>query len=121
MFKVIRNGSNRLDIELSGKLDSKEMERALDEFELKCQDIEDGIMLYDIVNFHLPSFSAIAVKVSRLPSMFGLIRKFRKAALLTDKEWLKKVSEFEGILIPNLEIKAFDRDQLAEAERWLSE
>jgi hypothetical protein len=121
MFNVIRKEPNRLDIELSGKLDSKEMELALDEFELKCQNIEDGLMVYDIVDFHMPSFQAIAVKVSRLPSMLGLIRKFRKAAVLSDKKWLKNVSEYEGLLIPGLEIKGFDRDQLEEAENWLAE
>ena len=31
MFKVIQNGMNRLDIEMSGKLDSEEMKIALDE------------------------------------------------------------------------------------------
>jgi hypothetical protein len=52
--------------------------------------------------------------------MFGLMKKFGRAAILTDKTWLKKVSELEGALIPGLEIKAFDRDQKEEAEAWLS-
>ena len=51
--------------------------------------------------------------------MFGLIRKFDRAAVLTDKTWLKKASELEGALFPGLEIKAFDRDQKEEAEAWL--
>jgi len=121
MFKVIKKEPNRLDIEMSGKLDSKEMEIALDELELKSQNIENGFMLYNVVNFHLPSLKAIAIEFSRLPSMFGFIRKLRKAAVLSDRKWLKKVSEFEGLLIPGLEIKAFDRDHLVEAETWLSE
>ncbi len=48
------------------------------------------------------------------------MKKFDRAAVLTDKTWLKKVSEFEGVLYPGLEIKAFNRDQKAEAEAWLS-
>ena len=52
--------------------------------------------------------------------MFGLMEKFDRAAVLTDKTWLKKVSEFEGYLFPGLEIKAFRRDQKEEAEAWLS-
>ena len=31
--------------------------------------------------------------------MLGLMRRFKKAAVLTDKTWLKKVSEFEGALV----------------------
>jgi len=120
MFKVVQNGMNRLDIELSGKLNAEEMKVALDELVSKSKNIENGKMLYDVVNFHLPSLNAIAIEFSRLPSMLGFIKKFDRAAVLTDKSWLKKVSEFEGALIPGLEIKAFDRDQKKEAEAWLS-
>ena len=120
MFKVIQNGMYRLDIELSGKLDAEEMKVALDELVSKSENIENGKMLYEVVDFHLPSLGAIAIEFSRLPSMFGLMKKFDRAAVLTDKNWLKKVSEFEGFLDPGLEIKAFNRDQKAEAEAWLS-
>ena len=120
MFKVIPSGINRLDIELSGKLNTEEMKIALNEFESKSKDIENGKMLYEIIDFHIPSLGAIAVEFSRIPSMFGLIKKFDRAAVLTDKIWIKKVSEFEGRFLPGLEIKAFDRDQKEEAEAWLS-
>lgn len=120
MFRVIPNGINRLDIELSGKLNTEEMKIALNELERVSKDIENGKMLYEIIDFHLPSLGAIAIEFSRLPSMLGLIKKFDRAAVLTDKIWLKKVSEFEGQLFPGLEIKAFDRDQKEEAEVWLS-
>jgi len=120
MFKVTKKGKNRLDIELSGKLNAEEMKVALDELVSKSKGIEQGKMLYDVIEFHLPSLEAIAIELSRLPSMFGLIRKFNRAAVLTDKTWIKKVSEFEGMFIPGLKIKAFDRDQKKEAEAWLS-
>ena len=55
-------------------------------------------MLYDVIDFHLPSLGAISIEFSRLPEMFALMKKFDKAAVLTDKTWLKKVSEFEGAL-----------------------
>jgi len=120
MFKVMPNGKNRLDIELSGKLDVEDMKIALDKLVSKSENIENGKMLYEIIDFHLPSLGAIGVEFSRLPAMFGLIKKFDRAAVLTDKTWLKKASEFEGALFPGLEIKAFNRDQKAEAEDWLS-
>ena len=115
MFKVIQNGVNRLDIEMSGKLNAEEMRIALDELVSKSENIENGKMLYEIIDFHLPSLGALGVELSRLPSMFGLMKKFDRAAVLTDKNWLKKVSEFEGVLFPGLEIKAFNIDQRAEA------
>lgn len=120
MFKVIENGINRLDIEMSGKLNSEDMKIALDELVAKSKNISNGKMLYEVVDFHLPSLGAIAIEISRLPAMFGLVKKFNRAAVLTDKIWIKKISELEGALYPGLEIKAFDRDQKADAEAWLS-
>ena len=120
MFKVTPNGIDRLDIELSGKLNAEEMRIALDELVSKSKNIKNGKMLYEIIDFHLPSLGAIAIELSRLPSMFGLMKKFDRAAVLTDKTWLKKISEFEGAFYPGMEIKGFGRDQRAEAEAWLS-
>jgi hypothetical protein len=120
MFKVTQNGLNRIDIELSGKLNSEEMKIALDELVSKSMNIENGKMLYDIIDFHLPSLGAIGIELARLPEMFRLMKKFDRAAVLSDKTWLKKVSEFEGAFFPGLEIKAFDRDQKEDAEAWLS-
>ena len=120
MFKVIQNGTNRLDLEMSGKLDAKEVKIALDELVSKSENIENGKMFYDVIDFRLPSLGAIAIEFSLLPAVFGLLKKFDRTAILTDKTWLKKLSELEGILYPGLEIKAFNRDQRAEAEAWLS-
>ena len=121
MFKVTKIDQNRLDLELSGKLGSEDMKAALDELETQSRDIENGTMLYEIVEFNLPSLGAIAIELSRLPALLGLISKFRKAAVLTDRSWLKRASELEGLVIPGLEIKAFDRDERERAELWLSE
>jgi hypothetical protein len=120
MFKIELVGTNRLDITMSGKLNSEEMTAALDELIEKSKEIKNGKMLYDVIEYNLPSLKAIVIEFSRFPSMIGFIRKFNRAAVLVDKAWIQKVSEFEGILIPGLEIKAFKRDQRAEAEAWLS-
>jgi hypothetical protein len=119
MFKVIQNGTNRLDLEMSGKLDAEEIRIAIDELVSKSENIENGKMLYDVIDFRLPSLGAIAIEFSVLPTVFGLLKKFDRTAVLTDKAWLKKLSELEGILYPGLKIKSFSRDQRAEAEAWL--
>ncbi|MEI8595582.1 STAS/SEC14 domain-containing protein [Photobacterium sp. SP02] len=119
MFNVEKVGNDRLDIEMSGKLDSEEMRSALDELLDKSSDIQNGKMLFDIVEYHLPSMGAIGVELSRFPSMMRFIRKFDRAAVLSDTNWVKKVSEAEGFLIPGLNIKSFNRDQRDQAEAWL--
>ena len=113
MFTVTPNGPNRVDIELSGKLDEAAMEVALDELIEQTKDIEHGRMLYRIGDFKL--------QLARLPKMFGLIRNFDRAAVLADQSWIKVISEIEGALIPGLKIKAFDPGEEAAAEAWLAQ
>lgn len=120
MFEVKKVTENRVDLRLEGRLDSTEMRTALDELSAQAEGVEGGVMLYEIDEFKMPTPAAIAVEFSRLPSLIRLVRCFKRVAVLTDKTWLKKVSEFEGALIPGLEIKAFDRDQRPAAETWLS-
>lgn len=119
MIKIERTGENRLDIVMNGKLDSEGMRNALDELVEKCDGISDGKMLYDVVDYHLPTLSAITIEFGRLPKLLCLIRRFSKAAVLTDKTWLKTISELEGMLIPGLQIKGFERGDKAGAEQWL--
>lgn len=121
MFKVIRNGPNRVDLELSGKLSSDDMRLALDDFVAETDGIEHGRMLYRIDDFAMPSLGAIGVELSRLPALFKLIRRFERAAVLVDTPWIKRASELEGALMPGLEIKAFGLDEEAQAEAWLAQ
>lgn len=120
MLQVQRIGDNRLDIALSGKLDSDAMRAALDALVSKSEGIEHGQMLYRINDFKIPTLGAMAVEFARLPAMFRLMRQFDKAAVLADQDWLQKIGEIEGALIPGLDIKGFDLDEQDEAEHWLA-
>lgn len=119
MFRIERTSERRVDIVMSGKLDSDGMRKALDELVECCEGISNGQMLFDVVDYQLPTLSAITIEFARLPRMLGLIRRFSRAAVLTDKTWLKRISELEGRLIPGLEIKAFERSDKTAAEEWL--
>lgn len=120
MLTVTKIGEERIDIKFEGSLTSHEMESALDDLISKAQGIENGTMFYEIGEFEFPSLAAIGMKLSKLPSLFSLIGKFKKAAIVTDKKWLQKVSEIEGMLIPGLQIKAFSTEEKFAAEEWLT-
>lgn len=63
------------------------MKIAIDELVTKPENIENGKILYVVIDFHLPMLSVIGIDFSRLPSMLGLMKKFNLAAVLTDKKW----------------------------------
>jgi len=119
MIEVIHNTGNRIDIFISGKVRSQDMTLALDTLVEESENIENGVMVYRIVDFKFPSLAALAVEFSRMRQLLKLMKKFKRIAVLTDKKWLKKASELEGKLFPYLEIKAFDFNDIEEAEMWL--
>lgn len=119
MFKVTANGENRLDIHWNGQIDGELMTKALDDLVQCAETVEEGVMLYQIDEISWPQWDVVLIKLHRLPQLFGLIGKFRKIAVVTDKRWLQKAAELEGWLLPSLEIKAFDKEALKQAEVWL--
>ena len=121
MFKVLNHSPNRLDIEISGKLDGSQMSEGLDLLISESISFQHGKMLYRITDFEFPDFSALAVKIPRIPELFKLISRFDNVAVVADKNWVRRISEIEGSLIPGISIKAFEVDQQEDATKWLNE
>lgn len=120
MIDVSKVSANRVDLTVSGAIDADIMRDGLDALIAASEEIENGIMLYTISDFEMPSASAIGVKFGQLPQLFALIRKFDRFAVVSDQGWIRSAAEVEGALIPGLRIKAFEPNQKDEAEAWLA-
>lgn len=78
-------------------------------------------MMFEIGEFNLPSLQALGVKISKIPTLVKLIGNFKRRAIFTDKKWLQRVGELEGLLIPGMTIKAFNSNDKLEAKIWLAQ
>lgn len=121
MLTITKPGPNRVDIELSGRIDSEEMAKGLDDLLEKSQDVNAGVMLYRITSFAFPDLGAIAVEMARLPKLFGLLGRFDRCAVLSDAAWIRTAAEVEGALFPGIDIKGFDLSEDDAAEAWLKD
>ncbi|MBB5351031.1 hypothetical protein HNR46_001265 [Haloferula luteola] len=119
MFKVHRTG-NHLDFTFGGRLEASEMKEVLDEFTAQAEGIENGTMLIRIEHFEMPSRQAIALEFARLPKMLGILRRFRRAAVVADETWIRRISQWESMLIPGLEIQSFPPGEETAASTWLT-
>jgi len=120
MLKITKPAANRLDIEVSGRLDAETMRTALDDLVAKSEGVTNGRMLYTIPEFAMPTLGAIGVEMGRLPALFGLLGKFDRCAVLSDAGWIRTAAEVEGALFPGIEIKSFELDETDKAEVWLA-
>ena len=119
MLKIEKKGANRVDIDLTGKIDEEEMERGLDALIAKSEGVTEGRMLYTITDFAMPTLAALGVEMGKMPALFGLLGKYDKCAVVTDIGWLRNAATFEGWLIPGFEIKTFAMAEKDAAEAWL--
>lgn len=119
MLTITKKGTDRIDIDLKGRIDAEGMRKALDEMLDLSEGITNGKMLYTIPEFAMPTLKAIGVEMTYLPKLFGLLGKFDRCAVLTDANWLQTAAEIEGALFPGIDIKGFDLDDIEEAEEWL--
>ncbi|MGH1575649.1 STAS/SEC14 domain-containing protein [Planktotalea sp.] len=119
MFTVTKPKENRVDIEIDGGIDANIMTAGLEELIRLSEDVEKGALLYTITDFDLPTLGAIGAEFLELPKMFKLLGKYEKCAVLADHSWIRTAAEFEGALIPHLEIKSFHLNEASAAEAWL--
>lgn len=121
MLTITKSSPNRVDIDLNGGLDAEIMTAGLDDLIAKSEGVQQGRMLYRITDFAMPSLGALAVELTRLPKLFGLLSKFDRCAVLSDAAWLRKAAEIEGAIFPGIDIKGFEMSEVDAAEAWLAE
>lgn len=121
MMTVTKPSPNRVDIVLSGLLDTAEMGEALDDLIAQSADVTHGQMLYTVQDFEMPTLGAITAEIARMPNLLSLLTRFDKCAVLTDSPWLRTAAEFEGAMIPMISIKGFALADTARAEAWLAD
>jgi len=116
---VSQKNGGLIEILIKGEIDSEQMRNGLDAFIKASEGIASGKILYVIADFKMPSMPALAVEFSYLPQLFGLIGRFDKAAVCCDEAWIRRAAVLEGTVIPGLEIRAYDGDEVDAAMAWL--
>jgi hypothetical protein len=119
MMNITKVGSNRVDVEFSGKIHSDQMTKVLDDIFSAIQDMEHGLLLYRIGELQMPSLGAIAVELKNLPEIDRMIKKIDRIAVVCDQGWVQTGAQIEGNLIPGLEMKSFGLSEEDEAVEWL--
>ncbi|MCO4849036.1 MAG: STAS/SEC14 domain-containing protein [Yoonia sp.] len=121
MFTVTRVSDNRINLDIQGKIDATQMASGLSKLFTLSEGFQKGVMLYRIEGFKWPAFDAVMAEALRIPQLIGLLSRFGKIALISDKAWIRRFAEIEGALIPRLKIKAFKADKTDAAEAWLAD
>ena len=121
MLTIEKTGPNRIELTLSGTLNAATMRAGLDDLLTTSEGVTSGRLLYRIEAFNLPTLGAIAAELMRLPELFGLLNRFDRCAVLCDIEWIRRMAEVEGKVLPGLTIRSFPLSADVAAEAWLDD
>ncbi|MGM8897002.1 MULTISPECIES: SpoIIAA family protein [unclassified Psychrobacter] len=127
-YLLTKHSNNHIELTINGKIHSDDMNRLLDEWVQATvsmvqadpnTELQNATLLYRIDSFAMPSFSAVMDEMRRMPELWATMKYFGKMAVISEQQWLQKVAEIEGWMIPNLDIKGFNPDEESAAKVWL--
>lgn len=102
----------------AGKLTGADYDRCIAEMETRLAAFPRIGIFCDLTAMTGISVEALAKDLRYALDKLGEYERFARGAMISDRDWLDRVSEFGGRLFPRTEIRAFEPGQQAEAIAW---
>lgn len=121
LFKKMTNPINISDqivrFTIQGKVTQAEIDSIYDEIKTVASEYGQAHLLGEFISFN--GFEDFNTIFSELKRGIASVSNVDRYAILTDRKWMHMLAKAERFIIPNIEIKAFDAVDRAEAIRWL--
>ena len=119
MVKIIDFDNEKvIGLSLDGKIQTEDIELVASICENRFDKFEKLSIYVEIESFEGLSIEAFFKDLKFGIKNFG---KFDKKAVVTDKNWVKKLGEVSDKLFSSIEIRCFSFDEIDEARSWVSE
>lgn len=119
MITVTPAAHGRIEITVEGTITKEDLQGFFDQFSAIAEQQDKGHILFTVTDLHWPSLGAIGFEITHMGQFLRAYRHFERAAVICDKPWIRKVSEWEGHLFSWIEVKAFTPDEQELAIHWL--
>lgn len=121
MIDVLPSPSHVGAYRFSGTLDGADYDRCIADVESRLR-VHERIGLYcDMTGFTGMTPEAMGKDLRYALAKFGEYRRFARGAIVTDKHWLGRISEFAGHFFPHTEIRSFEPEEHDAALTWAAE
>jgi hypothetical protein len=111
---------NVVSFRLEGKIDAEDIDKIADILEKKF-DSEESVNLYiEIDNDLEESFGGIFEQAKKgFTVILPNLGKIKKAALVSDKGWLRKITDFKDMFF-TMEMRGFPSNEKDKAFQWIN-
>lgn len=107
-------------IRIDGKVLSSDIDQAI-------RAIEEGLATHQLVSFvvEIKELSGVTPEAMLKDLRYGLnqlknLKRFHRAAVITDIKWIRAAAGVEDLIIPKVEVKAFSEADRDVAITWAS-
>ena len=119
MFEFKETEGHIVEAIVSGTVSQEDVDSSIAAFDDILSRDERVSVLLDMRTLQGVTVSTLAKDLVEGVGLLSKVHLFDRAAIVTDTKWLSIAAEFEGALLPGLEVKAFASDAIDEANEWL--
>lgn len=112
--------NNILTVDISGRIETEEMAKALDAYIAKAETLHDAGLMLRYNDVEMPSMGALAAELNRLVPLLGTLDNFARIAVVANQDWLLTAARIEEAIIPGIDMKVFSAAEEDEARAYLS-
>ncbi len=107
-----------LALRASGRIEADEVTRAADAIRALMGEHPRVSMFADLTGMTGMSAEALARDLRAGVSLMGELKRFMRAAVVTDTDWIAAIVRFENRIVPHIEMRVFGPLERAEALKW---
>lgn len=116
MIEIIpTNTDNRIGCKIDGKINTEDIERIAKYIEDKFIKNKKLRIYVEVIRLEGISLEALFKDLKLGIKHF---KDFDKKAVVTDKEWMKKVAAIADKIFPNIDVKCFSFEEKEKALEW---
>lgn len=121
MIEILPSPDHVLALRIAGTLTGGDYDRVIDAVGERLARYERLGVLVDLVAFEDVTAEA-ALKDARFSlSLIGMLRRFPREAVVSDKQWVRVLARIADPLIPHVEVRAFGSHERDAALAWVSD
>jgi hypothetical protein len=119
MLTLTQLTPSALEITVEGPLSREDVARVLAEIDAILGSVERLDILADVRGAPDIHAGLILEELKHLPTVFRVIRKIDRVAVIADESWVRTAAKIEGKLIPGVTYQVYTRDRADAARAWL--
>lgn len=118
MIDIIPAPDHVAAFRIGGTLKAEDYDEMIPQIEEKLRDHEEIGVFVDMEGFEDMTGEAMRRDVKYGIDKLGELHRFGRAAIATDKQWIKATTEMAASLFPQIDAKVFSTDEKDEALAW---